>query len=186
MFEREHLAGAAEAGLDFIDDQQDGVLVAELAQRLHEGHRSHVEAALALHQFDDDGGDALRVDIGLEQVLQALERIIDADAMQIDRERCVVHVGRQRAEVELVRRDLAGERHRHHGAAMEGAAERDDTGAPGGGACDLDGVLDRLGPGGKQRRLLGVVSRRDAIDPLRERDIRLVGHDLEHGVGKLA
>ena len=49
------LAGAADAALHFVDDEQDAVLVADAAQFLHEdGGRDHV-AALALDGLDEDG-----------------------------------------------------------------------------------------------------------------------------------
>ncbi len=60
VLEREHLAGARKAGLDLVGDEQDAVLVAERAKRLQEVGRRDVEAALALHRLDDDGGDARR------------------------------------------------------------------------------------------------------------------------------
>jgi hypothetical protein len=47
--------GAAEAALDLVQDQQDAVLVAELPQAFQVACRCHVEAAFALHGFDDDG-----------------------------------------------------------------------------------------------------------------------------------
>ena len=61
-------------------------------------------------------------------------------------------LARERAEAGLVRRDLAGQRHAHEGAAVEGAGERDHAGAAGGSAGDLDRVLDRLGAGREEAR----------------------------------
>jgi hypothetical protein len=43
----------------------------------------------------------------------------------------VIDLGRERPEAFLVGRDLTGERHPHHGAAVEGATERDNGRAPG-------------------------------------------------------
>src|SRR5437870_916696 len=50
----EKLAGAAEAGLYFIEDQQDAIVVAELPSRGPVIHRRYVDAALALDRFPDD------------------------------------------------------------------------------------------------------------------------------------
>ena len=70
-----------------------------------------------------------------------------------------------------------------HGAAVEGAAEGDHAGPPGRGAGDLDRVLDRLGAGGEEGGLLGVRARGQRVEPLGQRDVALVGHDL---VGRCA
>ena len=59
-FAGEHRAGAAEAGEDLVEDQQQVVFVGQRAQALE--HRRVVEfhAAGALHQrLDDDAGDAV-------------------------------------------------------------------------------------------------------------------------------
>ena len=64
------LPGAPEAGLDLVDDQQDAVLVADLAQSAQELEGRDVEAALALDRLDDDRGDARRLDVRLEQELE--------------------------------------------------------------------------------------------------------------------
>jgi hypothetical protein len=82
VLHREQLAGAAETGLDLIGHQQDAVFVAHGAQHPHELRRRHVETALALHRFEDDGCHAARVDIGLEQVFERAARILHRHAMQ--------------------------------------------------------------------------------------------------------
>ncbi|MNI48567.1 hypothetical protein D3C73_1031350 [compost metagenome] len=61
MLVGEHLAGAAHAGLDFVHDQQQLVLVGQLAQALHELLGSGEDAAFTLHRFQHDG-DGLVVD----------------------------------------------------------------------------------------------------------------------------
>ena len=69
------LPGARKPGLDLVDDEHDAVLVAELAQRLQKLRRRDVEAALAHHRLDDDRGDARRLDVVLEDVLERVEAV---------------------------------------------------------------------------------------------------------------
>ncbi len=81
MFHGEELAGASEARLDLVRDQQDAMFVAELAQPHHEFLRRDVEAAFALHRLDDDGGNARRLYIGLEQPLDGMHRVLHRHAL---------------------------------------------------------------------------------------------------------
>ena len=53
VLDREPLAGAAEAGLDLVDDQQRAALAADALRGLQEIRRADVDAALALHDFED-------------------------------------------------------------------------------------------------------------------------------------
>ena len=72
MLDREQFAGAGEAGLDLVGDQEDAVLVADAAELDQKLGRRDVEAAFALDRLDDDRRDPRRLDIGLEQVDSAL------------------------------------------------------------------------------------------------------------------
>jgi hypothetical protein len=69
--------------------QDDAVLVAEPAQCLQELGRRDVETALAHHRLDDDRGHARRLDVVLEDVLECIQAVLDADAVIRDRERRV-------------------------------------------------------------------------------------------------
>ena len=51
----EHLAGAAEAALHLVDDEQDAVVDAPLGDAFDEGLGCRDVAALADHRLDDDG-----------------------------------------------------------------------------------------------------------------------------------
>ncbi len=59
VLDREELAGAAEAGLHLVGDEDDPVAVAEPANPCEELGRRNVEAALALHRLEHDRGNGL-------------------------------------------------------------------------------------------------------------------------------
>ncbi len=66
MLDAEHLAGAREAGLHLIRNEQDAMGVANLAQFDEQLLRRFVKAALALDRFEHDRRNAFRVDGCLE------------------------------------------------------------------------------------------------------------------------
>ena len=70
VLDGEHAPGAPEARLDLIGDQHDAVGVAHAAQASQQLGRCRVETAFAEHRLDDDGGDARRIDVRLEQLLE--------------------------------------------------------------------------------------------------------------------
>ena len=119
-------AGAAAAGLHLVGDVEDPVLVAELAQRLHELGRHRDEPAFALHGLEHEACDRLRVDVLLEQEPEPVQRVVDRDAAEGIRSRRAMDVGRERAEALLVD-ELRRHRHRQVRAAVEGAVEDDDA-----------------------------------------------------------
>ncbi len=69
---RKQLAGARKTGLHLIGNQQDAMLVAQLAQGTNEFRRRRVEAAFTLHGFKNDCCHPLRIDIRLEQIFNRL------------------------------------------------------------------------------------------------------------------
>ena len=98
--------------------------------------------------------------------------------------RGAVDLARERPEAVLVRHVLRRHRHRQVGAAVVGVLEDDDRVAAGGDAGDLHGVLDRLGAGVEQRRLLRVVTRRELGQLRAHVDVAVVRRDHEAGVGE--
>ena len=74
LLERPHRAGPAVARLDLVGDEQDAVLVGQLAQPLQERRRRGREAALALHRLDQERGHRLRRDLRREEVLEEADR----------------------------------------------------------------------------------------------------------------
>jgi len=60
VLDREPLAGAADAALHFIDNEQDTVPVADATQFLHERRGRDDVAAFALHGLNEDGRNFFR------------------------------------------------------------------------------------------------------------------------------
>ena len=75
VLDGEHLAGAAHAGLHFVGDQQDAVLVAQLAQLAMELRRRHEVAAFALDRLDEDRRHFVRRDRAVEEVFELVAAI---------------------------------------------------------------------------------------------------------------
>src|SRR5690606_17927636 len=143
--------GTAGAGLYFVSDEHDAVLVAQRAQALHERLGVDVEATLALYRLDDDRGDVAGLRIVLEDALDAGDGLVFADAVQRARRQGAEDATRHQAHAGGVRHDLAGQTQGHHGAAVIGAGEGDHAGTASGGAGDLHGVFDGFGAGGDQQ-----------------------------------
>ena len=174
-------AGPAHPGLDLVGDQDDPVLVAQLAQPAQEGGRGGEVAALALDRLDHDGGDVLRGDLAAEDRLaQVLElggaipagRFAPAaDA----RERRVMDHRQQWPEAGPLLDLRVGQGERAHGAAVEAALERDDPRPMRVIAGELDRALDRLGPRVREEDAGLLGERRDPRQPLHELEVaRLV------------
>src|SRR5262249_34834954 len=126
-----------DAGLHLVEDQQQSVLVADLAQRAQEARRRRAHAAFTLDRLDQDRG-------GLGADLAPHRPAIPGRPL-------VAAVG-YRAEA-LERLLLPARRQGRERAAVEGTLERDDAVALGAAARrlilarDLDGALHRLGAG---------------------------------------
>ncbi|MFZ2507615.1 MAG: hypothetical protein WAW79_03945 [Steroidobacteraceae bacterium] len=97
----------------------------------------------------------------------------------------MIDLARQWPESGLVRIDLAGQRKRHHRAAVKTAGERDDAGSPGMDTGDLDRILDGLGTGRHQQRLVCARTRSKLVEPFAQGDIGFVSGYLEAGVRDL-
>ena len=131
------LAGAADAALDFVGDQQNAVLVADAAQLLHEDRGSDHVSAFALDGLNEDGGDFLRRQNRLEEFVFDEARTSECERFGILRAAfaAAINIGitnmsdarNQRGEAPPLLRLGSGQRERAHGASVERAEERDDV-----------------------------------------------------------
>ena len=120
---RERRRHAAETRDHFIEDEQDAVLGAQLAQAFQIAFRRDQHARGTGHRFDDDGGDRRGVVqrddafqfIGQVRAIFGLARRIGV-LLQVMRVRQMVHAGQQGAEGLAVAADAA------HGNAAEAHA----------------------------------------------------------------
>src|SRR5258708_7489359 len=74
MFGGEPFAGAGEAGLHFVGDEENAVLAADVLQQLEVVARGNDEAAFAENGLSDDGGDGFRSDGALEGVFEVVRK----------------------------------------------------------------------------------------------------------------
>ena len=132
MLAGEETAGAAEAGLDLVGDEQRAVLAAQPLRLREIAVVGHVDA-LALDRLDDEGGDVA----ASQRALQRGEIV----------ERHARAVPQQRLEAVAEQSSSPLSDSAPIGQAVEGMLAIDDLGPPGGGAGELDRCLDRLGAG---------------------------------------
>ena len=129
--------------LDFVEDEQDVVLVANAAQRLQEFAAEMVVAALTLDRLDDDGGDIrgfLREDVA--DLFQRQLFLLDDGLLALGRRQREIQARGDDArpgelgEIGDLARVGVRQTHRVTAAPVEGALEMDDLraafAAPGG------------------------------------------------------
>ena len=138
---------------------------------------------------DDDRGDVIGADLGLDRVDQRSQRLLGAVLRPSRPSERVgrwhpVDLWREGSEALLVRHVLGGHGHRQQAAAVVGVSDDDDGLPTGGGARDLDRVLHSLGAGGEQGGLLGVGAGCQAVERRGDLDEPLVLGDQEAGVRK--
>ena len=93
VLEGEHPPRAAESDLDLVDREQDAVAIAEGPQLRHEVGRRHDVAAVALHRFDEDGGDVPRLADRAEQVVLQVVQALVGEILRRAEEGRVVRIG---------------------------------------------------------------------------------------------
>src|SRR5205823_14722578 len=147
-----HLSGAPGAGLHFIGHQQNAVLIADAPQLLQELGGSDNVSALALHRLNEDCGNLLRRQRGLEKLFFDETGAIYGVLLGIAAFRTPIEVRignmsyarNQGKEAAALLRLGGGERERAHGASVEGAVEGDHILALGVIARQLERGLDGL------------------------------------------
>ena len=151
----EPVAGAAEAGLDLVGDEDDPVLAAPGRQGGQEAAGRDHEAALALDRLDHHAGEVRGADLLVQHVDGPGRGLLAGEAVpeRVGHRRPVDLAG-ERARTRACRACSSRHRHREVGAAVVGVVEDRHRVPAGGHAGDLHGVLDRLGAGVEQRRLL--------------------------------
>ncbi|CVN11728.1 Uncharacterised protein [Streptococcus pneumoniae] len=179
-------AGAGDAGLDLVRDEQDVVGLAPLDHGRQEALGRDDEAALALDRLHDHGGQVVGTDLLLQRGDGALRGLGAGQAVpQRVGAGHAVDLGGERSEAVLVGHGLGGQRHRQGGAAVIGVVERGHGLLAGVGAGHLDGVLHGLGAGIEQGGAGLAGDRAGAVQLLGHGHVALVGRDHERGVGEL-
>ena len=165
VLDREHLAGAAEAGLHLVGDEQDAVLAADLFEAAEERHRCREVAAFTELGFDDHrrglGGRGLR----LEQEAHLVEapvavRVVSGEGRD-------EHARGQRPVPGAVARLRGRHRHRLVRAAVKAALEHDRVGPAGRLLRELHRALSRLGARVREEEAVDAI-RSDLREPVRE------------------
>src|SRR5439155_16848916 len=118
----------------FVGDEQDAVLLRQLAQPLQELLGRHHIAAFALDWFDDDRRDFVGRDEVREQLIIDEAEALGGARLRIQTEwtaiairvRRVIHARQQRTEPAALDRLARRQRQRAHRPAVETAEERDD------------------------------------------------------------
>ena len=183
VFDGPHLAGPARARLDLVGDEQDAVLVADVAQALEEAVLGDEVAALALDRLDDDRGDLVGGRELVEQdVVEPLE-VLDPAVWSVEDAR------QERAEAGVVLRLRRRQGDGAVGAAVEGAEEGDDVRAVRGVAGELDRGFDRLGAGVAEVRPSATGDRRElgqaTADLGVDREVEVAGAEVDELGGLL-
>src|SRR5258708_32620906 len=112
MFGGEPFAGAGEAGLHFVGDEENAVLAADILQELEIIVRGDDEAAFAKNRFGDDGSDGFGSDGTLEGIFEMMREGFRGGAFFAAigiGERNAVNVAGERLEAGFIRMRLAGE-----------------------------------------------------------------------------
>ena len=103
VLDRPDRPGPSDSGLHLVVHVEDPVALAELLQPRGKVERHVHEAALALHRLEHDAGDRLRVDIGLEERLELVDRVLGRHASVRIRGGRAVDLGREGPEARACR-----------------------------------------------------------------------------------
>ena len=152
--------------------------------------RRNYEAALTQYWFYDDGRDQLCRDVALEQIFERRRRAAHLARWISERVGAAITIGvrqainfrRKRTKAGFVRLDLAGERQRQQRTTMKRVFEGDHARAAGVAARNLDGIFNCLCTAVSKECLLREIAGRERVQPLSQRDVRLMHGDVKTGV----
>lgn len=200
VLDGEHLARAAEAGLHLVGDEQDVVLVADLAHALQVRRHHGDVAALAEDGLDEDGGRVGRRRLAQQQQFELLDGVHAAvvgavlavaaafgdGALGAVGERHGEDARHQRRIVLAV--DGLGARHGHgaKGAAVVRALHDDDVLLLGRVARQLDRRLDGFGARVPEEERVQRLVRHDRHQRPHEVEVRLLERNVDLRVHHLA
>ena len=172
-------AGTTEARHDLVEDQEDPVPVADLADRLQVARRRRDDPVRAGHGLEDHRGDRVGA-LVLEDLLEVRRAGADRARIRVAGGTAVgvrVEHPHDAAHPRLVRpaSRVAGEDDRAVGRAVVRAVACDDLVPPGRETRELDRVLVRLRARVREERH-AEVARRDLLEQATEARARLRGH----------
>jgi hypothetical protein len=187
----EHLARAADAGLDLVKNQQNAVPIAQFPQALQKSIGGNQVAALALNRLDENGRHFAGRHVVHEQyvfdITQHRTTLIGAG----EQRPVVVRIGHvsdarhAREESLLLSVFAGGERQRPHGPPVEAAEKPDEPAAPRGVSRQFQRRFDALGPRLRKETHGRLFHRRQFIEALRQSDLALVpvvGRDVQEPI----
>ena len=185
MVAREPLAGAREAALNLVGDEDHTVLLGPLGERRQEALGRDDESALALDWFDEQRGDVVHAHLGLNHRDGSASRFGATESVAVRvAHRYAIDLGRERSKAILVGHVLRRESHREVGASVVGVVKDDDGLATRGESGDLHRVFNGFGARVEQGRGLGVVTGGETGQLFADLDVLLVRVDHEAGVGE--
>ncbi len=153
------------------------MLAADGEQLGREVVRHRDEPALALHRLEHGACDRRRVELALEEQVEAGQGLVGRDAAVRVRRRRAIDLRREWPEA-LPVHELRRHGHGQERPAVEGVVEDEHGGPARRGTRDLDRVLDRLRARvDEQGLLLGARARRQLAEPAADLDVRLVEAD---------
>ena len=184
MLHGEHFSRPRIARLDFIGNQYNAVFVTNLPHGAHEFGRRNVEAAFALHGFQNDGGHIFGRDFGFQDAADGFHGIVRADVLRGGREIGMVNAGGHGAEIGLVRQHFAGQRQRHQRTPVKCAAKGNHAVPFGVCAGNFHRVFHRFRACREKLDFAFARNRQQPDNPFGQCDIAFIRGELECGVGE--
>src|SRR6185295_2372961 len=168
--DREHPAGASEAGEDLVGDQQGTGAPAELGEPGEPARRRQEDSFAADDRLDEDARDVVAFEARDDRGQIAAEGKPSDVRMEVRGEGVAKRGTRRGGEGAERQTVIAG-------------IERDDARPAGRGEGGLERDLDSFGAGDREEDL-GVVDRRESREALGEREASGMGRDVAEGVNQ--